>query len=985
MKEGKDSTGSGVERGICGSHEDPCNILVVDDAVENLMVLSDILASRGYETRPARSGKLAIESAFHKRPDLILLDVRMPGLDGIEICRRLKADSRTRDIPVIFVSAVTDSEDRVEAFRAGGVDFISKPFQREEVLARVETHLALDVMRRKLEALVEQRTAELTESNRILLDEIAERKRAEADLVESEQRYKGIFDSMTDGLVVMDLEGKILHANPEFCAMHRNSVDHLAGKSINELARPEYSEVYDRFLEEARQGRDIQCEAIHADGSGGEINVEVRGRLFRLKGEERLLAIVRDITGRMRADEALWDHLAFQSVMAAVHAVDPDAPDDFFLRVFLSAVVEHYGFRMAWYGRYEDGVVTPVMSAGCPDARPESMRLTVGSPVSNDPPHVMSMAIATGKPCGRPNLYEDGLLLDCPLRAAGQGCRSNLALPIAVKGVVEGGIIFYSDNVAGFPEERVERLSLLSSGAARMIGERRERRRAREELTRLATVVEQAAEEVIITDSMGKILYVNPAFERISGYTRDEAIGRNPRMLSSGRHQRPFYDALWETLREKGVWKGRIVNKRKDFRVIEVDATISAITDSEGAPMGYVSVRRDVTEEVLLEMQLRQAKKMEAVGVLAGGIAHDFNNILTAIIGYAEMARLFQTNESSRVHLYIDHVLQAGERAKELVQQILTFSRQREGEKTSVLLAPIVEECVRFLRASLPSTIEIRREADSDLIGVFADATQIHQVLMNLCTNAAHAMKTRGGVLTVSLRTILLDGESVARSYPELKPGSYAVLTVSDTGEGISQSLMERIFDPYFTTKEKGEGSGLGLAIVHGIVKSHDGAIRASSAPGEGSVFEVLLPQLADFEEEMEMGGARGVPIGMERILFVDDEPSLVHMCSESLEILGYRVVTAMDGARALQIFRSDPAAFDLVVTDLTMPGLTGEELAMEVKRMRGDVPVLLCTGFVKGLRGPIAFSGIAEVLEKPFSVTDLAQAVRRVLDDSAR
>jgi nitrogen-specific signal transduction histidine kinase len=372
---------------------------------------------------------------------------------------------------------------------------------------------------------------------------------------------------------------------------------------------------------------------------------------------------------------------------------------------------------------------------------------------------------------------------------------------------------------------------------------------------------------------------------------------------------------------------------------------------------------------------------MEAIGTLAGGIAHDFNNILGAIIGYTEMA-LYEAPASSKNRNNMEEVLKAGHRAKDLVQQILAFSRQSEQERQPVLIHLIIKEALKLLRASLPSTIEIRQNIRTDLGAVLADPTQIHQVMMNLCTNAHHAMSEKGGMLGVTLSDVELDVKEVV-AYPDLKPGSYLKLTVSDTGQGMDPNVIERIFDPYFTTKEKGVGTGLGLAVVHGIVKSHGGMITVQSEKGKGSAFQVFFP-VVKTQVKPEAKTMESLHTGNERILFVDDEQALVDLGKKMLESLGYRAECRMSSIEALESFRSQPDKFDLVITDMTMPNMTGERLAKEMMGIRPDIPIILCTGYSERITREEAMElGIKEFVLKPFKINDFANTIRKVLDNN--
>jgi len=508
----------------------------------------------------------------------------------------------------------------------------------------------------------------------------------------------------------------------------------------------------------------------------------------------------------------------------------------------------------------------------------------------------------------------------------------------------------------------------------------KEREQAEEERIRLATAIEQAAESVVITDRDGTIQYVNPAFESITGYGRQEAVGQNPLILKSGKHRKEFYADLWNTIASGKVWRGHFINKKKNGTLYEEEATISPIKNTSGEIINFVAVKRDVTEEIKLEDKLRQAQKMEAIGTLAGGIAHDFNNILSAIIGYTELAE-YEIPEGSKTRGKLKEVLKAGSRAKDLVKQILAFSRQGDQERKPLQISHIVKEALKLLRASLPTTIEIRRNIGPDTGIIEADPTQIHQVLMNLCTNAAHAMNNKGGVLEVGIRNVEVENEDIGLEYPNVPPGHYVMLTIRDTGHGMSAGVVERIFDPYFTTKEKGEGTGLGLAVVHGIVKSYGGAITVYSEIGKGSAFYIYLPAIEKkVEEEKETGEA--IPTGHQRILFVDDEPSLVDIGRKMLGHLGHEVIIRTSSLEALEAFRNDPERFDLVISDKTMPQMTGFDLARELKQIRPDIPIILCTGFSDTTDSDKAKAmGISGLVMKPIVMREMAETIKRVSD----
>jgi PAS domain S-box-containing protein len=503
-------------------------------------------------------------------------------------------------------------------------------------------------------------------------------------------------------------------------------------------------------------------------------------------------------------------------------------------------------------------------------------------------------------------------------------------------------------------------------------------KRTEEESLLLATAIEHAAESVIISNRIGTIQYVNPAFEQLSGFSREDIIGQNFRILRSDKHDKGFYKDMWEVISRGNIWSGYITNRMKDNTLREFETKISPVQNGSGDIVSFVSVNRDVTQEKVLEAQLQLAHRMQSIGTLAGGIAHDFNNILSAIIGYTELT-VDYLEKGSLPYNNLQEVLEAGERAKDLINQILAFSRQSEQDLKPLQLKLIVKEVLKLIRATLPSTIEIHQDLQSDA-AILGDQIKIHQVLMNLCTNASHAMLEKGGVLSVSLSEVELDSSFIVKHF-DIKSGSYLKLSISDTGHGMPARVLEHIFDPFFTTKEKGQGTGMGLSVVHGIAKSHNGTIHVYSEPGEGSTFNVYLP-IIEKQLEQKIRDEKPMPTGTEHILFVDDEESLIDMGKQLLVSLGYDVTTRINSIEAFELFKTRPDAFDLVITDLTMPNMTGDELAKKLMAIRPDIPVILCTGFSTRITEEKSKNmGIRAFILKPLIRKDIAGTIRKVID----
>ncbi len=500
------------------------------------------------------------------------------------------------------------------------------------------------------------------------------------------------------------------------------------------------------------------------------------------------------------------------------------------------------------------------------------------------------------------------------------------------------------------------------------------------ELRRLAMAMEQTGEAILITDRKGAIRYANPAFLEVSGYRREEVVGRTPRILKSGAHDPDFYRNLWKTITSGKRWQGRIINRTKDGRQFTEEATISPVTDASGEIVSFVAVKRDITGELALTSQLQQARKMEAIGTLAGGIAHDFNNILFPIMGFAEMLE-DETEPDTVPRSHVDGILKATRRARDLVRQILAFSRQDKSERRRVWVQTILKEVVKMGRSTLPSTITIFDRIDASCPPVHADPIQIHQVAMNLLTNAYQAMEPDGGRLEISLETVPADDRtSIPASLP---PGPCIRLTVSDTGHGFDPATRDRIFEPYFTTKAKGKGTGMGLSVVHGIITRSGGEVTVESTPGSGTTFTVFLPALAPETAEAETAVTnQAIQGGDEHILIVDDEEQIVMLQTEMLQRLGYQVTGVSDSTAALDQIRRDPDRFDLLITDLTMPRLTGDRLAEQARQLRPDLPVILCTGFSDRVEDLKTGSdpAIDAIAMKPMVRKEIAEMIRQVL-----
>jgi len=507
-----------------------------------------------------------------------------------------------------------------------------------------------------------------------------------------------------------------------------------------------------------------------------------------------------------------------------------------------------------------------------------------------------------------------------------------------------------------------------------------ERKRAEVAHTLLITAVEQAVEAIVITDLSGRILYVNPAFEKTTGYTREEAVGKNPRILKSGRQPAAFYEEMWQTLARGEVWHGHFINRRKDGTLFEEESTISPVRDSTGHIVNYVAVKRDVTSEVALQAQLRQSQKMEAIGTLAGGVAHDFNNLLTVIQGHASLAQI-DPGLPADLRESIEEIQRAADRAANLTRQLLTFSRRQAFLPRHIDLNHHVSATAKMLQRIVGEDIRMQMKLATQPLIVHADGGMVDQVLLNLAVNSRDAMP-RGGCLLIETSLAEFDETSAQQSI-DGRPGSFVCLSVSDSGCGIPAELLPRIFEPFFTTKDVGKGTGLGLATVYGIVQQHSGWIHAYSEPDKGTTFRIYLPHVDRAAAPDEKRRLSPEVRGNETILLVEDDAAVRRIVSQTLGQLGYRIFEAPTGRAALDLWKQRQSEIQLLITDVVMPdGMNGIELSQQLLRDAPHLKVLHTSGYSPEIAArDLALQDGVNFLAKPFEVHNLARTVRACLD----
>lgn len=903
-------------------------VLVVDDTLANLTLMRELLLSYGFTVLEAKDGFEAVALTRERLPDIVLLDVMMPDVDGLEVCRRLKADSRTAEIPVIFITALADSENIVSGFEAGGVDFITKPYRSPEILARIKTQLQVARLTRELrrtgearEAEVRRRTAELEAANR--------------SLQESRNLLQSVLDAVPDRLFVVDRQMRIIFSNVS---------EEVQETGVNlDGACPT---CFSRLRGGAEPCRKCLVREVFVSGRCMEEEVvdEAEGRVWEIRaypiGDEGdavglVVEYIRDLTSIKLVERENERRRRFlESVLVQV----PDAIvtlDERHRVIDWNPGAERmFGYRPEEVrGRHLDGLVA--RGAGLVEAAAVTGRILRGEVI---------------EPFETVRHRQDGT----PVHVIAAGST------IFDQGKLRGAVAVYSD------------VSAIKKSAEELHRSHELLLTVLESIDALIYVVDQDSYEVLF---MNRQMQQRFALAAVGGICWRDFHGRSgpcPSCCKDRTSDGGNDDGwVWEEFDAvNGRWYRN--HQRAILWVDQRLVRLHMATD--------ISAQRRIDlERKDYERRIQQLQKMEAIGTLAGGIAHDFNNILSAVFGYTELS-LLQAGGLPVLQRNLGGILEAAKRAKELVQQILLFSRQGEQKLKPLQLRPLINEALKMLRSSLPSTIRIETNIDGIFDNVLANPTQIHQVLMNLCANGAQAMEEDGGVLSVSLSQVEL-GEEVVRQHPGRTAGTYLQLRVQDTGRGIPSEMIDKIYNPYFTTKAKGQGTGLGLSVVHGIIQSYAGIIEVASELGRGTTFDIFLPAIC-LEEVGEEMSVLQLPMGSEHILLVDDEAMLTEVLGNTLRLLGYQVTATQSSVRALKLFKEDPAAFDLLITDMTMPELTGDRLAAEVRAVRADLPMIICTGYNRRLSDHKPESlAVQAILMKPVEQQDLAKTVRRVLD----
>ena len=735
--------------------------------------------------------------------------------------------------------------------------------------------------------------------------------------IAAEDKYRVITEFANDGIMVIQ-DGKMVFRNPAGCDLIGVPLtDSEPGDFLDIMMSEDRKTVLKHYHTLLEGGNAPNPHTVRIRGADGEQKfVEIASSLIQYRNRPAVLAIMRDMTKRKRAEEVireseerfrLLSEASFEGILIHDKGEILDA-NQTFAKIFGYELDEIIGMN--------------VLELAAPECREVVKR------------NVLSGLEEAYEAIG---LRKDGSTFPGELRGR----------QTKYKG-------------------KTVRIT-----AARDLSEQKKAEEAlRESEENYRSMMEAMDDAIYICSSDFRIEYMNPAM--INRIGRD-ATGEPCHKVMHGLDEK----CPW-CIHEK-IMRGRYIKTEvvspADHKTYHISNSPMFHTDKS---VSKLTVFRDITEMKKLQAHLQRAQKMEAIGTLAGGIAHDFNNILMAILANCDLAKMKLAEDSEAID-NLNQVKHGGYRARRLIQQILTFSRMGEQERIALSLTPLIKEALKFLKSTLPASIEIRDYIEADPGIIEADATQIHQIVMNLCTNAEHAMREEGGTLDVKLTRVEVDRQT-ALQHHELHTGPHVRLIVTDTGCGMDSETLEHIFDPYFTTKEVGEGTGLGLSVVHGIVNTHNGVITVESEPGKGTTFNVYFP-ITEKDEKIQEESDEPLPTGNERILFVDDEQVIVYIAEEMLKELGYNVVTKKSSVEALELFRADPGRFDLVITDMTMPKMTGDKLARELMKIRPDIPVILCTGFSPKISEEKAKEiGIKAFAMKPLVGRDMANTVRKAL-----
>jgi len=913
---------------------DKGTILIVDDTPTNLDILFDFLANFGFKVLVAEDGESALENVKYALPDLILLDVIMPGIDGFETCRRLKDSERTQSIPIIFMTALTETTDKLKGLSLGAVDYITKPLQHEEVLARVNIHLSLQNLNKKLQR-----------QNVRLQEEIQQRKQIEEqlrhhtdELTEWKNRYEAMIQA--SGQILYDWNSETQEVS------YGGALEQILGYSQEEvsgglqrwveLIHPDDQTLFNNEINRVLFSKapfQLQFRVRRQDNS--YITVEDNGYFFldRTGNCDRMVGFIVDITARQQAEaereqvfkalqtsEARFRRLVDSNIIGII-LTDLDGKITDANDAFLQMV--GYTREELKSGKLHSDTITP------PEYR-----------------YLNERAIAEFKNSGVCSPFEKEYL-----------CKNGNRVPV----VVGGALVEHSQqNTLCFVLDLTER------------------KQADQKIREQAALLDITTDAILVKDLDNHILFWNKGAERLYGWKQEEIIGKNINQILykelSSQNQKYLKIVI-----DTGEWQGELYQIKKDGKSIIVASRWTLVRDQQAQPKFILSVNTDITEKKQLETQFLRAQRLESVGTLASGIAHDLNNSLAPVMMSIQLLEKKIPDEQSQRLL---KTLETNtKRSADLIKQVLSFARGVEGKRTTLKVHSLVAEVEQIIKQTFPKNINIRTAISApDLWNISGDATQLHQVLMNLCVNARDAMLD-GGTLTISVKNQWID-ENYTRMNLDAQVGAYLLITVSDTGTGIPREIIDKIFEPFFTTKDLGKGTGLGLSTVIGIVKSHNGFIKVSSEVGRGTQFQVYLPSSQTLSSIETLNSTPIVAPGQgELILVVDDEASIRETTKVMLETNFYKVLVANDGIEAISLYTQHQAEIKVVLVDMMMPMMDGATTIRILERINPEVKIIVVSGLVPSQkRADIRSYSVKAFLSKPYTSEELLKNLQLVL-----
>ncbi len=917
-------------------------ILIVDDTPTNLEMLLDFLEDSGFKVVVAEDGESAIEMAEYAPPDLILLDILMPEMDGFETCRRLKTNTATQDIPVIFMTALSDNLDKVKGLNLGAVDYITKPLEHEEVLARVNIHLRL----RNL-------TKRLTQQNECLEQEIQQRRWVEdelryrwAELAEWKNRYEALIQA--SGQILYDWNS---HTNE---LIYGGNLEQILGYSLEEmsgglnrwieLVHPEdrnlFNEEIDRVLS-TKEPFHLEFRVCRKDGT--YITVEDNGYFFLDSAGEitHMVGFVVDITARKRVEaEREEAFIALQKSEARFRCLVESNIIGIILTDLSGQITEANNafLQMVGYTRSELQSGNLRWDEMTP---PEYRALDEGAIAQ-----LISSGVCT--PFEKEYIHKDGT-----------------RIPVTVGGAMveqsqHNAVCFVLDISDAYRQAALHK-------------------QAEQKIHEQAALLDITTDAILVRDLNNQIQFWNKGAEHLYGWTAEEALGKNANLLLYRLQTLSQLEGNQQSLDECGSWQGELYQVTKDGKEIIVASRWTQVCDENGQFNSILTVNTDITEKKQLEAQFLRAQRMESIGTLASGIAHDLNNALTPIMMTAQLLQTKSLDEQSKEWLSI--MENNVRRGADLVKQVLSFSRGFEGKRTPLQVKHLILEIERIAKQTFSKAIEVCTDLPTQkLWTILGNATQLHQVLMNLCVNARDAMP-EGGTLEISASNLWIDSH-YARMNLDAKVGTYIVITVSDTGMGIPREIIDRIFEPFFTTKELGKGSGLGLASVIGIIKSHGGFVNVSSELGKGTQFKVYLPVTPTRETAFIPAEHQEILTGHgEVILVVDDEDSIREVTKTSLEAYGYQVLVASDGIEAVALYTQQKDNISAVLIDMMMPSMDGPTTIRVLQKIDPQVKIIGVSGLVSNHKMiELVGNSVKTFLPKPYTSTELLKNLQLVL-----